>query len=63
MMVNDAAREARGRRGFVLVSVLWILAILTVVSLGFANRASLERKVAWYALDQAQAQNMARGAV
>ncbi len=31
------------REGFVLVSVLWILAILTVVSLGFARRAMLER--------------------
>ncbi len=53
----------RGERGFVLVSVLWILAILTVVSVGFAHRAMLERKMAWYALDQMQAQMMARGAV
>ena len=50
-------------RGFVLVSVLWILAILTVVALGFGRRAMLERRMAWYALDQAQAQQMARGAV
>ena len=45
-----------------LVSVLWILAILTVVSLGFARRAMLERQIAWYALDREQAQQMARGA-
>lgn len=48
--------------GFVLVSVLWILAILTVLSLGFGRRAMMERKVAWYALDHAQALQMARGA-
>ena len=52
-----------GRRGFVLVSVLWILAILSVVSLGFARRAMIERRVAWYELDRAQALHMARGAV
>ena len=51
------------RNGFVLVSVLWILAILTVVSLGFARRAMLERQMAWYSLDREQAQHMARGAV
>ena len=63
MIANLSTGGTRHGEGFVLVTVLWILAILTVVSLGFANRASLERKVAWYALDQAQAQNMARGAV
>jgi type II secretory pathway component PulK len=50
------------RNGFVLVSVLWILAILTVISLGFAHRAMLERRMAWYALDREQAQQMARAA-
>jgi hypothetical protein len=50
-------------RGFVLVTVLWILALLTVVSLGFGRRAMIERRMAWYALDKAQAQQMARGAV
>ncbi len=62
-MTYDSRKDIHDRQGFVLVSVLWILAILTVISLGFGNRASLERKMAWYALDQAQAQNMARGAV
>lgn len=52
-----------GNRGFVLVSVLWILAILTLVALGFARRAMLERQMAWYALDREQALQMARGAV
>lgn len=55
---RNAARE-----GFVLVSVLWILAILTVLSLGFARRATIERQAAWYTLDIARAQQMARGAV
>ncbi len=57
-----ASRWDSGRDGFVLVSVLWILAILTVVSLGFGRRAMLERRMAWYALDREQAQQMARGA-
>lgn len=50
------------RSGFVLVSVLWILAILSVMSLGFARRAMLERRMAWYALDAEQARQMARAA-
>lgn len=50
-------------RGFVLVTVLWVLAILTVVSLGFGHRANLERRAAAYALDRAQAAMMARGAL
>lgn len=48
--------------GFVMVSVLWILAILTVISLGFSRRAVMERRVAAYTLDQNQAMQMARGA-
>jgi general secretion pathway protein K len=49
-------------KGFVLVSVLWIVAILTVVALGFARRAMIERQMAWYALDREQAQHLARAA-
>lgn len=45
-----------------LVAVLWILTILTVMTLGFARRAMLERQMAWYAFDKEQAQQMARGA-
>jgi type II secretory pathway component PulK len=55
--------DVAGRGGFALVSVLWILAILTVMSLGFAGRAMLERRMAWYAVDREQAQHMARAAV
>lgn len=49
--------------GFVLISVLWILAILTVVGLGFGRRAMMERQMARYALDHQQAMQLARGAV
>lgn len=55
-------RQRNAQNGFVLVSVLWILAILTVISLGFAHRAMLERRMAWYVLDREQAQQMARAA-
>ena len=60
---QESNAERTGREGFVLISVLWILAILTVVALGFANRARLERQLAWYALDHEQALQLARGAV
>ena len=59
---NFTLERGGARGGFVLVTVLWILAILTVVSLGFGRRAMLERQMAWYALDREQAQQMARGA-
>jgi len=50
-------------QGFVLVCVLWVLAMLTVVAVGFGHRAQLDRRAAAYALDHAQAMMMARGAV
>lgn len=56
-----------GRRtnspGFVLVSVMWILAILSVIALSFATRAMRDRQMAWYEVDREQALLMARGAV
>ncbi len=61
-MQTLAHRRNHRSGGFVLISVLWILAILTVISLGFARRAMLERRMAWYALDNEQAQQMARAA-
>ncbi len=61
-MITRARFQRGGRGGFVLVSVLWILAILTVISIGFARRSMLERRMAWYALDREQAQQMARAA-
>ncbi len=53
----------RTRRGFVLVCVLWVLAILTVVTMGYGRRAMLDRRAAAYALDHTQAMMMARAAV
>lgn len=49
-------------QGFVLVIVLWVLAILTVVSVGFGRRAVLDRRAAAFTLDKTQAMFMARGA-
>ncbi len=49
-------------RGFVLVSVMWVLALLTVMTIGFGHRAVLERRVAAFHVDRLQAQYMARGA-
>jgi len=51
------------KTGFVLISVLWVTAMLTVIALGFGRRAALERRASAYALDQAEAMLMARGAV
>ena len=64
--MNTHSRHRQGSKnaqgGFVLVTILWMLAILTVLILGFGQRAMLERRMAWYDLDKAQAQAMARGA-
>ena len=43
--------------------VLWVLAILTVVTLGFGRRVMLERRASAYSMDYAQAKQMARGAI
>lgn len=53
----------RRQRGFVLVCVLWVLAILTVLTIGFAHRAVLDRRAAAYSLDRCQARLMAHAAV
>ena len=50
-------------RGFVLVCVLWVLAILTVITVGFGRRSMLDRRASAYALDRTQVMMMARGAV
>lgn len=62
----DTARVRRypdGERGFVLVCVLAVLAILTIATLGFGRRAVLDRRAAAVSIDQFQALCMARGAV
>jgi type II secretory pathway component PulK len=61
-MTSPRGMQTR-QQGFVLVCVLWVLAILTVVSVGFGRRAMLDRQAAAYELDHTQAMFMARGAV
>jgi len=56
-------RKAGGQSGFVLVSVLWVLALLTVVTLSYGYRARLEVQAARYRLDSGQARMAARAAV
>jgi len=51
------------KNGFVLVSVLWILAILTVITVGFGRRSMLDRRAAAFSFDHSKALCMARGAV
>ncbi|MFP6583848.1 MAG: hypothetical protein VCD00_15010 [Candidatus Hydrogenedentota bacterium] len=63
MRPSSNNRCHRQNEGFVLVTVIWILAILTVITLGFSHRAMMERRAAWYGMDQAQARGMARGAI
>jgi len=53
----------RSESGFVLVSVLWILAILTVIAVGFQRRAMMDARAAMFTLDHSKAMFMARGAV
>lgn len=52
----------RPANGFVLVTVLWILAILTLVTVSFGHHALLHRRAAAFSLDHLQALYMARGA-
>jgi type II secretory pathway component PulK len=53
----------RSECGFVLVSVLWIRAILTVIAVGFQRRAMMDARAAMFTLDHSKAMFMARGAV
>ncbi len=53
----------RNNRGFVLLCVLWVTALLTVLVLGFGKRAMLDRRAAAYAMDHSLAMAAARGAV
>ncbi len=53
----------RERHGFVLVAVIWLLAILTVLTIGFGRRALLEQRAAALTIDRSQCQYLARGAV
>jgi type II secretory pathway component PulK len=51
------------RGGYVLVSVLWVVALLTVVTLSYHHRARLEVQAARYSLDASQCRMAARGVV
>jgi hypothetical protein len=53
----------RSDEGFVLVVVLWVLAIMSVVTLSFWHQARLESRAAALTVDRVQAEYMARGAV
>lgn len=50
-------------QGFVLVVVMWVLVILTVITVGFGRRSLIDQQIAAYSLDHARALMMARGAV
>lgn len=53
----------RRNGGFALLCVLWILVILSIITISFGRRAVLERRAAMYVLNHDQALSMARGAV
>ena len=53
----------REEQGFVLVAVIWMLAILTVLAIGFGRRALLEQRAAALTIDHTRTQYLARGAV
>jgi len=58
----SAQIRKNSNRGFVLITVLWVLAVLTVVTLAFGRRALLDERAAAYAIDELQATWLARGA-
>lgn len=62
-VVHESSGVAAPQAGFVLIVVLWAVAIVTVIALGFGRRAILDTRAAAYSLDYAQAMMLARGAV
>jgi type II secretory pathway component PulK len=62
-MIGVPSNRRAGRRGFILICVLWIMAILTVLTVGFGQRAYLDARAAALTVDTVQARHMARGAV
>ncbi|NIA15686.1 MAG: hypothetical protein GWP08_16605 [Nitrospiraceae bacterium] len=63
IQAQGVLRYEHPQRGFVLVTVLWVLAILTVITLGFGRRSMLDARAAVYSLDHMKTMHMARGAV
>lgn len=51
------------QEGYVLISVLWVAALLTVITLSYHHRSRLDVQAARYALDASQCRMAARGAV
>jgi len=51
------------KSGFVLVSVLWVTAILTVLAIGFGRRAMIDRRAATVSVDYVRVRAEARGQV
>jgi general secretion pathway protein K len=57
------ARSGRSQRGFALLLVIWVLAILAVLAAGFAAGTRSETRVARNLLDAAQARALAEAGV
>lgn len=55
-------RVYQNESGFVLIVVLWAVAMVTIIALGFGRRAVLDTTAAMYSVDHAQAMMLARGA-
>ena len=60
--IPPKAMTLRRNQGFVLICVLWVLAILTVISVSMRQRALLDVRAATYSLDHTKAMLLARGA-
>ncbi|MBX7256368.1 MAG: general secretion pathway protein GspK [Candidatus Hydrogenedentes bacterium] len=50
-------------RGYVLITVLWALVVLTALMVGFGRRAMLDQRAAAYSIDHTEAYYRARGAI
>lgn len=50
-------------RGYVLITVLWALVVLTALMVGFGRRAMLDQRAAAYSIDHTEAYYKARGAI
>lgn len=64
MKTRHPARRpvSQSRKGFVLIVVLWAVAIVTIIAIGFGRRAVMDTTAAQYSLDHAAAMMLARGA-
>jgi len=51
------------KKGFILVTILWIITLLSFVILGFGRRVMLDRRASAYSLDVSEARLLAHAAV